>query len=159
MTANRSRSSRWQRFKEAVIPSLVRLVPSVGRFKSLRAAMYRRILAEVGHSGSIHPSVDFSPASAVEVGNGVTIWPQVHFHCHGPNNSIRLSDGVILDRGVVIKALNQDTGRPDSNRGWRANAHRSVHLYFRAGRHHNWKQLPHFLPHGHLREQSQLQRS
>lgn len=95
--------SRWFRWKEAVVTTLVESMPlPPGRI--IRRVMYRTIFAKIGSSVQIHRSVKFSRADGIEIGNRVKIKSGVRLKNLSQNSKICIGDGVDLDRGVDIKA-------------------------------------------------------
>lgn len=102
-TGNHPSSSRWFRWKELVVITLVVGLPFLpGRV--LRRLAYRTIFARVGTSAQISPGVEFTHADGIEIGSGAKIASGVRLKNTSQNSKILIGDRARIDRGVDIKA-------------------------------------------------------
>ena len=99
--------SEWKRLKETILLNLLRGIPTQFVGSKLRTLLYRDIFAGIGKSVYIQYDVEFMNPSCIQIGSGVRIARGVNLDANGhKNNIISLADGVGLDYGVDIKALN-----------------------------------------------------
>jgi acetyltransferase-like isoleucine patch superfamily enzyme len=99
--------SRWKRFKETILFNLLRGIPTQFLGSKLRTLLYRDIFAAIGKSVYIQYNVEFMNPSCIQIGNNVQIARGANLDANGhKNNIISLADGVNLDYGVNIGALN-----------------------------------------------------
>lgn len=98
-------NSKWLRFKELLVTTLVGWVPTIALGVVLRRLLYRTIVARLGTSVYIQDGTEFLGGSCIEIGDGVHIFRGVRINGQGANNKICLADGVVLERGVEIGSL------------------------------------------------------
>ncbi|MBO3460060.1 acyltransferase [Aetokthonos hydrillicola Thurmond2011] len=93
--------------KEYILTGVLGGIPTpIG--KVLRNLAYRSIFARVGKSVYIQPYVRFIGTRTIEIGNYVRIYSGTYISNKG--NRIRFEDNVSIDRGVDIRAYDQDNG-------------------------------------------------
>ncbi|MBW4602244.1 MAG: acyltransferase [Calothrix sp. FI2-JRJ7] len=107
--------SKWERFKELLLITLVGNIPTIFFGVKLRNILYRAIFARIGSSVFIQDNVEFTGASSIEIGSGVYIFRGVYIDGRGysdnklslenKNNKICLENGVAIERNVSIGAL------------------------------------------------------
>jgi acetyltransferase-like isoleucine patch superfamily enzyme len=103
----RTSISKWKRLEETILFNLLRGIPTQFIGSKLRTLLYRNIFAGIGKSVYIQYDVEFINPSCIQIGNHVRISRGVNLDANGhKNNIISLADGVELDYGVDIKALN-----------------------------------------------------
>ncbi|MBW4556054.1 MAG: acyltransferase [Trichormus sp. ATA11-4-KO1] len=106
---NQRYSSKWQRFQELLLTTLLGDIPTIALGPKLRNLVYRRLFARMGSSVYIQNGVEFLGTSAIEIGSGVYIFKGVRIDAQGhQNNKIYLGNGVAIERYVDIGCL-EDT--------------------------------------------------
>ncbi|MBD2242520.1 acyltransferase [Nostoc sp. FACHB-888] len=99
--------SKLKRFKQLVLTTFLSDIPTIFGGVKLRALLYRTIFAQIGSSVYIQDGVEFLSTDSIEIGNGVYIFKGVRMDGKGnENNRIHLKNGVVIERNVVIGALN-----------------------------------------------------
>ncbi|MEA5602809.1 acyltransferase [Nostoc sp. UHCC 0252] len=99
--------SKLKRFQELLLTTFLGDIPTIFGGVKLRIFFYRTIFAQIGSSVYIQDGVEFLGADSIKVGNGVYIFKGVRIDGKGhDNNRIYLENGVILERNVLIGALN-----------------------------------------------------
>ncbi len=99
-------ASRWMRLREVLVTTFLGWIPSIALGSKLRNVLYRTIFARIGSSVYIQNGVEFLGTSCIEISDGVHIFKNVRLDGKGhENNKISLGEGVALERGVEIGAL------------------------------------------------------
>ncbi|MEH1921131.1 acyltransferase [Nostoc sp.] len=99
--------SKLKRFQQLLLITLLGDIPTIFGGVKLRNLLYRTIFCHIGSSVYIQDGVEFISADSIEIGNGVYIFKGVRIDGKGhENNRIHLENGVILERNVLIGALN-----------------------------------------------------
>ncbi|MHC5755645.1 MAG: acyltransferase [Nostoc sp.] len=99
--------SKLKRFQQLVLTTFLGDIPTIFGGVKLRNLLYRTIFSRIGSSVYIQDGVEFISTDAIEIGNGVYIFKGVRIDARGhENNRIHLENGVILERNVLIGALN-----------------------------------------------------
>ncbi|MGM3304988.1 DapH/DapD/GlmU-related protein [Anabaena sp. WFMT] len=100
--------SKWKRFQQLLLTTLIGDIPTIFGGVKLRNLLYRTIFAQIGSSVYIQDGVEFISTDAIEIGDRVYIFKGVRIDGEGhENNIIHLENGVILERNVLIGALNK----------------------------------------------------
>ncbi|HIK06827.1 MAG TPA: acyltransferase [Trichormus sp. M33_DOE_039] len=100
--------AKLKRFQELLLTTFLGDIPTIMGGVKLRNLLYRMIFNQLGSSVYIQDGVEFISTDIIEVGNGVYIFKGVRIDGKGhENNRIHLENGVILERNVVIGALNK----------------------------------------------------
>lgn len=100
--------AKLKRFQELLLTTFLGDIPTIMGGVKLRNLLYRMIFNQLGSSVYIQDGVEFISTDTIEVGNGVYIFKGVRIDGKGhENNRIHLENGVILERNVVIGALNK----------------------------------------------------
>lgn len=98
-------SSNWRQLQESFLTFVLGNIPTKVGGK-LRNLLYRNIFAHIGHSVYIQHGVKLFATSCIEIGNGVKILQGVSVNAQGhPKNKVSLGEGVVLEFGVDIRAL------------------------------------------------------
>lgn len=99
--------SRIKRFQELLFTTFLGDIPTILGGVKLRNLLYRFIFSRIGSSVYIQDGVEFISTNSIEIGNGAYIFKGVRIDGKGhENNRIYLENGVILERNVVLGALN-----------------------------------------------------
>ncbi|MDZ8055412.1 MAG: DapH/DapD/GlmU-related protein [Aulosira sp. ZfuVER01] len=99
--------SKLKRFQQLLLITFLGDIPTIFGGVKLRNLMYRAIFARLGSSVYIQDGVEFISTDAIEIGNGAYIFKGVRIDGKGhENNRIHLENGVVLERNVLIGALN-----------------------------------------------------
>ncbi|AFY33734.1 DapH/DapD/GlmU-related protein [Calothrix sp. PCC 7507] len=99
--------SKIKRFQQLLLTTFLGDVPTIFGGVKLRSLLYRTIFAQIGSSVYIQDGVEFISTDSIEIGNGVYIFKGVRIDGKGhENNRINLENGVVIERNVVIGALN-----------------------------------------------------
>ncbi|MBE9003506.1 acyltransferase [Fortiea sp. LEGE XX443] len=99
--------AKLKRLQELLLMTFLSDVPTILGGVKLRNWLYRTIFLHIGSSVYIQDGVEFISTDSIEIGNGVYIFKGVRIDGKGhENNIIHLENGVILERNVVIGALN-----------------------------------------------------
>lgn len=107
LMSNQTNISKWKRIEETILFSLLRGIPTQFVGSKLRTLLYGDLFAGIGKLVYIQYGVEFMNPSCIQIGNSVQIARGVNLDANGhKNNIISLADGVSLDYGVDIKALN-----------------------------------------------------
>jgi acetyltransferase-like isoleucine patch superfamily enzyme len=103
---NLKHSSKWKRFQQLLLTTLLGDIPTIFGGVKLRNLLYRTIFYRIGSSVYIQHDVEFLGTTSIEIGNGVMIFKGVRIDggTH-KNNRIHLENGVIIECNVVIGAL------------------------------------------------------
>jgi acetyltransferase-like isoleucine patch superfamily enzyme len=100
--------SKSKRLQELIITTLLGDIPTIIGGVKLRNLLYRTIFAHIGNSVYIQDGVEFISTEAIEIGDGVYIFKGVRIDGKGhKSNIVHLENGVILERNVLIGALNK----------------------------------------------------
>ncbi|MEA5551758.1 DapH/DapD/GlmU-related protein [Anabaena cylindrica UHCC 0172] len=100
--------SKWKRFQQLLLTTIIGDIPTIFGGVKLRNLLYRIIFAQIGNSVYIQDGVEFISTDAIEIGDRVYIFKGVRIDGEGhKNNIIHLENGVILERNVLIGALNK----------------------------------------------------
>jgi galactoside O-acetyltransferase len=103
---NQRNNSKWQRFQELLLITLLGDMPTLTLGPKLRNLVYRQIFAQMGNSVYIQHGVEFLNTAGIELGSGVYLFKGVRLDAKGhPNNRICLGDGVAIERNVDIGCL------------------------------------------------------
>jgi acetyltransferase-like isoleucine patch superfamily enzyme/putative methionine-R-sulfoxide reductase with GAF domain len=109
-------ASRWMRLREVLVTTFLGWIPSIALGSKLRNVLYRTIFARIGSSVYIQNGVEFLGTSSIEISDGVHIFKNVRLDGKGhENNKISLGEGVALERGVEIGALENTCIHIDEN--------------------------------------------
>jgi acetyltransferase-like isoleucine patch superfamily enzyme len=99
--------SKFKRFQQLVLTTFLSDVPTIFGGVKLRNLLYRTIFPQIGSSVYIQDGVEFISTDAIKIGNGVYIFKGARIDGKGhESNRIHLENGVILERNVIIGALN-----------------------------------------------------
>jgi acetyltransferase-like isoleucine patch superfamily enzyme len=99
--------SKWKRFHQLLFTTFFGDIPTVFGGVKLRNLLYRSIFAQIGSSVYIQDGVEFISTDSIWIGDGVYIFKGVRIDGRGhENNRINLENGVVVERNVVIGALN-----------------------------------------------------
>ncbi|OUL26700.1 acyltransferase [Nostoc sp. 106C] len=99
--------SKLKRLQQLLLTTFLGDIPTIFGGVKLRNMIYRTIFARLGSSVYIQDGVEFISTNSIEVGNGVYIFKGVRIDGKGhENNKIHLENGVVLERNVLIGALN-----------------------------------------------------
>ncbi|PSB12992.1 transferase [filamentous cyanobacterium CCP1] len=96
---------RWVRFKEVIITTLVGWIPNLFLGAVLRKGLYRLIVAHVGRSVYIQNGVELLGTNHILLDDQVYLFQGVRLNAQGDNNRLQLRQGVALERGVDIGAM------------------------------------------------------
>ncbi len=109
-------ASRWMRLREVLFTTFLGWIPSIALGAKLRNVLYRTIFARIGSSVYIQNGVEFLGTSCIEISDRVHIFKNVRLDGKGhENNKISLGEGVALERGVEIGALENTSIHIDEN--------------------------------------------
>ncbi|MBD2626158.1 acyltransferase [Trichormus variabilis] len=98
--------SKLKRLKQLFFTTFLGDIPTIFGGVKLRNLLYRAIFSRIGSSVYIQDGVEFISTDAIEIGNRVYIFKGVRIDGKGhENNIIHLEDGVIVERNVLIGAL------------------------------------------------------
>jgi acetyltransferase-like isoleucine patch superfamily enzyme len=98
--------SRFQRFQELSVMSLLGSLPTIMLGPKLRNIVYGAIFGHMGKAVYIQEGSEFLNTSCIEVGNGVFILKGVRIDARGhQNNRVYLNDGSVIERNVSIGYL------------------------------------------------------
>lgn len=99
-------TSKWMRFQEVLVTSLLGWIPTIAFGAKLRNVLYQTIFARLGNSVYIQHGVEFLGTSCIEIGDGAHIFNDVRIDGRGDqNNKIFIGNQVALERGVEIGSL------------------------------------------------------
>ncbi len=99
--------SKWKRLQETVLTSLLGNIPTKVIGSNLRTFFYRGIFAKLGKGVYLQDSVEFINPTCIEIGNRAQILRGANINAIGnPKNKISIGDGVQIQQGVDIRALN-----------------------------------------------------
>jgi acetyltransferase-like isoleucine patch superfamily enzyme len=99
--------SKWKRLQETVLTVFLTNIPTKVIGSNLRTFFYRSIFAHLGKGVYLQDSVEFINTSCIEIGNRAQILRGANINAIGhPNNKIAIGDGVQIQHGVDIRALN-----------------------------------------------------
>ncbi|BAZ03789.1 acyltransferase [Calothrix sp. NIES-3974] len=93
------------RLLEFILLNLLSGIPTRIIGSHLRVWFYRLIFRRIGKNTWIQHNVDFMNTSAIELGDGVQILRNVNVNAIGDNNRVIFEDGVQIQYGVDIRAL------------------------------------------------------
>jgi acetyltransferase-like isoleucine patch superfamily enzyme len=99
----------WLRIKEVVVISLGGWIPAIFLGSKIRQRLYQVMFSKLGRDGYIQDGVDFLGASCAEIGDRVFIFRHARIDSRGPDNRLCFKDGVAIEYGVVIGAMNNTT--------------------------------------------------
>ncbi len=106
---NKQYSSKWQRFQELLVVTLLGNIPTIALGPKLRNLVYRIIFAQMGSPVYIQNGVEFMGTDCIEMGKGVYLFKGVRIDAKGhPNNRVHLDNGVAIERNVDIGCM-EDT--------------------------------------------------
>ena len=98
--------SNLKHFQQVLLTTILGDIPTIFGGVKLRNLLYRTIFRRIGSSVYIQDGVQFISTGAIEIGNGVYIFKDVRIDGKGhENNRIYLENGVIIERNVLIGAL------------------------------------------------------
>jgi acetyltransferase-like isoleucine patch superfamily enzyme len=98
---------QFQRLKELTLTTFFGGIPTLFLGVKLRNLVYQILFRRIGSSVYIQNGADFIGSESIEIGNGVHIFKNVRLDGKGNiNNQIIIGDGVALEQGVNIGALN-----------------------------------------------------
>lgn len=104
---SRKAVSKWKRLQETVLTLLLGNIPTKVVGSNLRTFFYRGIFAGLGKGVYLQDSVEFINTSCIEIGNRAQILRGANINAIGnPKNKISIGDGVQIQQGVDIRALN-----------------------------------------------------
>ncbi len=96
-----------KRFQQLLLTTFLGDIPTIFGGVKLRNFLYRTIFYRIGSSVYIQDGVEFISTDSIEIGNGVYIFKGVRLDGKGhENNRINLENGVVIERNVMIGALN-----------------------------------------------------
>jgi acetyltransferase-like isoleucine patch superfamily enzyme len=99
--------SKLKRLQEILLTTFLGEIPTIFGGVKLRTLLYRTIFAQIGSSVYIQDGVEFISTDSIAIGNGVYIFKGVRIDGKGhQNNRIHLENGVVIERNVMIGALN-----------------------------------------------------
>jgi acetyltransferase-like isoleucine patch superfamily enzyme len=99
--------AKLKRFQQILLTTFLGDIPTIFGGVKLRNFLYRAIFCRVGSSVYIQDGVEFISTDSIEIGNGVYIFKGVRLDGKGhENNRINLENGVVIERNVMIGALN-----------------------------------------------------
>ncbi|OUL34069.1 transferase [Nostoc sp. T09] len=99
--------SKLKRLQQLLFTTFLGEIPTILGGVKLRNFLYRAIFARLGSSVYIQDGVEFISTDSIEIGNGAYIFKGVRIDAKGhENNRIHLENGVVLERNVLIGALN-----------------------------------------------------
>ncbi|MEH1943350.1 MAG: DapH/DapD/GlmU-related protein [Nostoc sp.] len=99
--------SKMKRLQELLLTTLLGDIPTILGGVKLRNLLYRAIFGQIGSSVYIQDGVEFISTDSITIGDGVYIFKGVRIDGKGhENNRINLENGVVIERNVVIGALN-----------------------------------------------------
>ncbi|GAB1540410.1 hypothetical protein NUACC21_30790 [Scytonema sp. NUACC21] len=98
--------SKWKRFQELFLTTLLGDIPTLFLGVKLRNILYKSIFSLIGSSVYIQNGAEFISTRYIRIGNGVYIFKDVRVDGgRHKNNKIDLADGVVLEKNVNIGAL------------------------------------------------------
>ncbi|MEA5572914.1 acyltransferase [Calothrix sp. UHCC 0171] len=106
---NNTFATKINRFLEVFITTLFGDIPTLFLGSKLRNIFYKLIFSKLGKSGYIQNGAEFINTSSISIGDGVHIFKHVRLDAKGENNNLDLSDGVALEQGVKIGAMDNTT--------------------------------------------------
>ena len=99
--------SKWMRLQETVLTLLLGNIPTKVIGSNLRTFFYRGIFAGLGKEVYLQDSIEFINTPCIEIGNRAQILRGANINAIGnPKNKISIGDGVQIQQGVDIRALN-----------------------------------------------------
>jgi acetyltransferase-like isoleucine patch superfamily enzyme len=99
--------AKLKRFQQILLTTFLGDIPTIFGGVKLRNFLYRAIFCRVGSSVYIQDGVEFISTDSIEIGNGVYIFKGVRLDGKGhEKNRINLENGVVIERNVMIGALN-----------------------------------------------------
>jgi galactoside O-acetyltransferase len=103
---NQKYSSKWHRFQELLLTTLLGDIPTIAFGTKLRNLVYRSIFSQLDSPVYIQNGVEFLGTDRIEIGTGVYIFKGVRIDAQGhPNNKMYLGRGVAIERNVDIGCL------------------------------------------------------
>ncbi|AFY99676.1 acyltransferase [Calothrix sp. PCC 6303] len=107
---------QFKRLKEVTLTTFFGNIPTLFFGVKLRNLIYKTLFRRIGRSVYIQNGVDFIACESIEIGNGVHIFKNARLDAKGNiNNQIIIGDGVALEQGVNIGALNDTSIHIDNN--------------------------------------------
>ena len=104
---SKKNASKSKRLQETVITALLANIPTKIIGSNLRTFFYRGIFARLGKDIYIQDSVEFINTPCIEIGNRAQILRGSNINAIGhTDNQISIGDGVQIQHGVDIRALN-----------------------------------------------------
>lgn len=99
--------SKWKRLQETILTLLLGNIPTKVIGSNLRTFFYRGIFASLGKGVYLQDCVEFINTPCIEIGNRAQILRGANINAIGnPKNKIYIGDGVQIQQGVDIRALN-----------------------------------------------------
>ncbi len=109
-------NSKWKRLKELLVMTLCGSIPTIFLGTKLRNTIYKLIFMRIGSSVYIQNGAEFICTQCIKIGDNVHIFKNVRIDASGnKNNQIDLKNGVALEQGVKIGALNDSRIYIDEN--------------------------------------------
>ncbi|BAZ39272.1 putative acetyl transferase [Calothrix sp. NIES-4101] len=100
---------KFNRFLELLITTFFGDTPTLLFGSKLRNIFYKIIFKKLGKSGYIQNGTEFINTKSISIGDGVHLFKNVRLDATGENNDLDLSDGVALEQGVKIGAMDNTT--------------------------------------------------